>query len=78
MALEQRDKDFLKLLMRSPDEGEGWRRVSELLWPMVQAQHERTPELLRIKSLPSDNEVDEYRRYVRLSAEGKVVVEWLV
>jgi hypothetical protein len=33
--LSQSQKDFLRLIMRSPDEGDGWRRVSRMLGPIV-------------------------------------------
>lgn len=60
--LSQHDKDFLRLLMRSPDRGEGWRSVSERCWPLVEAFG--TPELL---------EIDTPNRRCRLTPDGEAV-----
>ncbi len=40
------DKEFLRLLLRSPDEGDGWRSFSKTLWPLVSMFE--SPDLLEI------------------------------
>lgn len=35
--LTDRGKAFLALVMRSPDIGDGWRKVSQQVWPLVEA-----------------------------------------
>ena len=65
--LNTQDRDFLKLLARSPDRGDGWRNVSKLCWQLVEAFG--TPELL---------EIDAENRRVRLTAAGQAVVEFAI
>lgn len=35
MAMTSQQRDLMRLVLRSDDIGEGWRQVSEMLWPMV-------------------------------------------
>jgi hypothetical protein len=52
--LNPKDAGFIRLLMRSPDRGDGWRSVSSVCWPLVEeftAKEllEINPDLLRVR-----------------------------
>jgi len=65
MKLTDRENEFLKLLLRSPDIGEGWRNVSQTVWPLVDAfQHK---DLIETKD----------GNKVRLSERGLVLVDYV-
>lgn len=66
--MRDRDKSFLQLLMRLPDTGDGWRQVSEILWPLV--ARFSAPELLEC-----DRQTQGGR--VRLSENGLLVTKYL-
>jgi hypothetical protein len=61
------NRSFLKLLLRSPDIGDGWRQVSDVVWPLVSGFDKK--ELL---------ELNEDEKRVRLSPDGLVVANYLV
>lgn len=63
-ALSARDKGFLHLILRSPDLGDGWRRVSDMVWPLV----EKFPHQELIETRQSE---------VRLSEKGVTVAGYL-
>jgi hypothetical protein len=42
-------KDFLHLISRSPDRGEGWRSISHALLPLCKAMAEALPSLLEFE-----------------------------
>lgn len=65
MKMGENDKGFLRLILRSPDKGDGWRSVSATLWPLVSAfKHQ---ELLETKD---DN-------MVRLSDRGLTIIDYI-
>lgn len=64
--LTRGEKDFIKLVLRSPDKGGGWRSVSKAVWGLVEPLN--GSELF---------EVDAENQRVRLSEKGKVVAEYL-
>ncbi len=63
--LTDRQRDMLRLVQRSPDIGDGWRQVSEMLWPLVTSSGHT--ELL---------EKDAENLRVRFTQEGKTVVRF--
>ena len=63
--LSKQDSEFLRLIGRSPDRGDGWRSVSAVCWPLV--EQFGTPELL---------EIDKENSRVRLTADGVTVLEY--
>jgi preprotein translocase subunit SecA len=65
MSISRFDRDFLLLLVRSKDIGDGWRQVSDRLWKLVTMFSE--PELI---------EVDEPNKRVRLTDKGATIVEF--
>ena len=65
--LTDNNRSFLKLLLRSPDVGDGWRNVSEVVWPLVTGFDKE-------KLIETDSE----NKRVRLTPEGLIVVEYLV
>lgn len=69
MKLDPSNVAFLKLLARSPDEGDGWRRYNETTARMVLSELETVGDLV---------ELDTANLRVRLTEEGKVVLKWLV
>lgn len=64
--LSQQDKNFLALILRSPNIGDGWRQVSKTLWPLVDMFGRQ--ELIEINK-------DELR--IRLSETGKIVIDYI-
>lgn len=64
--LSPSDKDFIRLILRSPDRGEGWRSVSKVCWPLVTGFSK--PELI---------DVDQMGSCVRLTPEGEIVATYL-
>ena len=66
MNLHPRDQDFIRLIRRSPDRGDGWRSVSEMLWSLVEGFGDQ-----------SLIETDVAERKVRFSDRGAVVAEYL-
>jgi hypothetical protein len=60
--MHESDKQFLKLLARSPDSGDGWRSISEQLLPLCESAVEAMPELL---------EFEKDSRRVRLTVKGE-------
>lgn len=65
--LTEREIDFLRLVMRSNDCGNGWKSVSTVVWPLVLAF--KRPELIDIH--PTETAI-------RLSERGKIVAEYLI
>lgn len=65
MKIAPRDKEFLKLLLRSPDVGDGWRNVSSAVWPLVAAF--KHPELIRMRN----------GNQVKLSGRGLIIVDYI-
>lgn len=61
--ISTQDKDFLRLIARSPDRGDGWRSVSKVCWTLV--EQFGTPELI---------EVDSDNMRVRLTPDGEALV----
>jgi hypothetical protein len=47
--MTQAQKDFLHLIARSPDRGEGWRSISGVLLPMSEQIAGQLPELLEFE-----------------------------
>lgn len=59
---------FLKLMQRSPDAGDGWRKYSELMKDLV---------YLHVKKFPGLFEMDDEKMWVRTTPEGDVLVKWM-
>jgi len=64
--LSRDEINFLRLVQRSEDIGDGWRQVSDILWQLVE-RFDR-PELI-------DKDADKKR--VRLSERGLIVAGYL-
>lgn len=61
---KQKIKSTLALIARSPDRGEGWRNVSEPIWPLV-------------KDMPSDLfDLDVEQRRIRMTDQGRAVLTY--
>jgi hypothetical protein len=66
--LNERDVGFLKLVVRSPSDADGWRSVSKMVWPLVvEFPHS---DLIEV-------DATEGALRVRLTDEGKTVTEYL-
>lgn len=63
--INQQEKDFLRLVGRSPDIGDGWRAVSNMLWPWVLKFD--TPGLL---------ELDHEKQRVRPTEKGQTLLDY--
>jgi hypothetical protein len=70
MRLTEKEISFLALMRRSPDMGYGWRRVSSLLWRLVEEFEHR--ELIETEQCTDGSGL------VRLSDRGRIVEEYLV
>lgn len=68
--LSTKQKDFLRLILRSPDMDGHWREVSATLTPIAQDMVAENPELY-------ETEVRDGVFHVRLSHRGMIVVEYL-
>lgn len=69
MALKPNDLSFLHLVMRSPDQGEGWRKVSKACWPLIEKFGH--PELIEAEPTPEGG------GRMRLSERGAAVVDYV-
>lgn len=68
--LQPVEKDAIRLILRSPDRGDGWRTCSALVWSgLMLSLHESRPALI---------ELDEVNHRVRLSSEGLTVAKYLI
>ena len=63
--LSTKDRDFIRLLLRSPDNGDGWRIVSGPCWQFV--EEFGSHDLI---------EADKLKMRVRLTADGLVVAKY--
>ena len=66
--MNNQSRDFIRLILRSPDIGEGWRKVSDPLWKLVEAFAHQ--ELLEKQDSAEGKKV-------RLSPDGIVVARYL-
>ena len=65
MKLTQQQSDTMKLLIRSPDQGDGWRVCSKVIFERL------------VQLMPSELiEKDAVNNRCRLTVEGRVVSEW--
>lgn len=62
-------ENFLALLLRSPDAGDGWREVSSWVWQVV--EHFGRKELLEVEKREDGGRI-------RLSERGKIVVDYIL
>ena len=63
--MTQPQKSILRLILRSDDMGDGWRQVSNMLWPgIIKLRH------------PDLTEIDEENRRIRLTPDGAAVVKY--
>jgi len=67
--LSDDDINFIRLVQRSPDRGDGWRSVSALLWRMVEG-------FARQELIERERNEDGTGR-VRLNERGNIVAEYL-
>ncbi len=65
--LSQQQIDFMRLLRRSPDIGDGWRQSGAMLWPLVQKF--ANPEL---------TELDTEKMRVRLTEKGETLLRFAI
>ena len=71
MKLCAEDKNFLRLIQRSPDIGEGWRNVSPQLWTLVEERLKTIPALIEAELEPTGG------GRVRLTEEAQIVMKYL-
>ena len=62
----QEIRNFLRLVKRSPDVGDGWKKCGEMLWPFAQ----KVPEELM------EREPDEVGGRVRVTPMGDAVCKY--
>lgn len=70
ISLEDLHIDFIRLVMRSPDVGEGWRTVSKTLRKWAEDTVAKRPEIYEIKA-------DGNTLMLRLSERGKVLADYV-
>ena len=66
LKIEDAHIDFIRLVLRSPDEGDGWRSVSKMLRNFATKMVEDAPQLYETKE-------EDGKLSVRLSEEGLVL-----
>ena len=64
--LTPQDKNFINLILRSPDIGDGWRNSSNTLWPIVQGMAEDQPELFELGE-----------KTIRLTPVARILMEYI-
>lgn len=69
MKLSDQDINFIKLILRSPDAGDGWRRVSAQLW--VLCERFGRQELVEYATAPEGG------GKIRLSDRGIVLTDYI-
>lgn len=70
LSLEDLHIDLIRLVMRSPDVGEGWRSVSTTLRKCVEETTAKRPEIYETK-------VENDTFMVRLSERGQVLADYV-
>jgi uncharacterized protein (DUF736 family) len=66
---DEKHSPFIKLILRSPDVGDGWRNVSNVLRKVVTAGIAEFPELYETREMAE--------LQVRLSERGNIVKDYL-
>lgn len=74
--LTDSEETFLRLVLRSKDAYDGWRNVSQVVWPLVLKFQDTRPELVDVK--PFDMATDKLAGRVRLTERGRIVAEYLL
>ena len=67
--LDEKHKPFIRLILRSPDVGDGWRNVSQILRSTITKGIAEFPELYETREMAG--------LQVRLSDRGNVVKDYL-
>ncbi len=67
--LKDDERGFMRLVLRSPDRGDGWRSVSEMLRKATLEGVARTPELYETR--------EQDGLQIRLSERGNVVKNYI-
>jgi len=70
LKIEDDQIDFIRLIMRSEDQGDGWRKISKMLRNFVSAMVERRQDLYETK------EVDGVLQ-LRLSDRGSILADYV-
>ena len=68
-VLNEKHKPFIRLILRSPDVGDGWRNVSDVLRKTVLSGITEFPELYETREMTG--------LQVRLSERGNIVKDYL-
>lgn len=67
-SLQSEERNILRLIQRSPDNADGWKNVSKLLWPLL--------NLIRDDLVEKELLADGCGR-CRLTERGKIVLEYM-
>ncbi len=70
LKIDNQQIDFMRLIQRSPDRGEGWRSVSGALRTVVTRTAEQHPDLY-------ETEERDGGFFVRLSERGQVLADYV-
>mgnify|MGYP006060201355 FL=1 len=70
MKLEQQERDFMRLVLRSPDTGDGWRNVAKVLVPVCEKEVAKRPELYEFNPSAAPARI-------RLTERGNTIVEYV-
>lgn len=71
MKISDTQRNFIQLLLRSSDIGDGWRKVSNMLRPITEETVQIHPELYETK------EEEDGSFMIRLSERGAILGEYL-
>lgn len=70
-TLSDQIKDFMHLILLSPDKGEGWRNVSSTLRPLAENYAKENPDIFETKD--SGGSIS-----IRISERGRFLAEYLL
>lgn len=74
--LSQGDRSTMRLILRSRDEGDGWRRVSPPVWrEVVLRMHAQ--ELIELRHPTGDGQHESQWGRVRLSERGRILADYI-
>lgn len=77
MKLSDQDRSFIHLILRSKDDGDDWRVVSDKVWPLAEMFYSRHTELLEVEVYTMSPRPPLMYGRIRLTEKGKIVAEYL-
>jgi hypothetical protein len=70
LKISDQQIDFIRLILRSPDRGDGWRSVGKMLETTVMRQKDANPELFEIAT-------EDDKMSIRLTERALVLADYI-